>query len=391
MSDSKSPNFKVPPPRWIHRFESGSMTVRSDDAIMRIWNDLTQTQRLSAWNCERLMQRRLAAAHQRIASGRGTPHDKGLVQGGGYSRARIGCRPRQVLLRSNGGEEREEQKRKRYNNRRSKRLLEFQLQHARGCAHPGCTLAPVDGVESMMPFLLFEHDHIDPALKEGDVSRLSGAAKEAELEKTVCMCAWHHFLRTRDQRSSWGDRINRSPLGCKMETHARTEIDAIKERVGCQHPCHGLMPYASMIPSLDTDPRAIGFFHVSHVRLDHPRPKQTTRHRDHLADLRSGAAVVHCKSCHQVWTTCENARLYDTPLSQHQDALVRRRFPAFVQHFDMQTAGFDWRAQRATINDRRNQARHVPLTFQQLQQQQKHSHCAHTDHSEEKKEEAGER
>ncbi len=91
-----------------------------------------------------------------------------------------------------------------------------------------------------------------------------------------------------------------------------------------------------------------GFLEVSHV---HRRSvKGTESDRDRLANLVDSTAVVHCRFCHKLYTICEFAKLYDTPMCQDQFAKLLVQAPAFVQHFEQSTQGYDWAAERAKLS-----------------------------------------
>ena len=215
-------------------------------------------------------------------------------------------------------------------------LLEFRLANTPGCIVDGCPLA-VDRVEVVLLGLI-ESDHRDQSMKISEVSRMHHSLRQAEVEKTDALCIWHHFVKTRKQ-SNHTDAPNR---------HHRLarKLAALKIRHGCQHPCHSMMPYSSLVPDGDIDPLVAGFLDVSHLK----RGKLQKGYASSLADLEEGRAEVHCKFCHRMFTSCERAKLTDAPFAQHQFGSLLKLVPSFVQHFDQVTASFDWAAERARIS-----------------------------------------
>lgn len=63
-----------------------------------------------------------------------------------------------------------------------------------------------------------------------------------------------------------------------------------------------------------------------------------------------------CSFCHVLYTLCEDAKIYDTALTQQQFALLLRQVPSFVAVFDQWTVGFDWDGERERISTRRKNA-----------------------------------
>ncbi len=183
--------------------------------------------------------------------------------------------------------------------------------------------------------MLLQYDHREDEEKTDCVSSLFGSAREAEVQKTDCKCAWHHFMHTRVQMGYTPDGKYCTNTGLKLQLRKR------KEKTGCQHPLHKGMPYSSLVPSSCDDPLVYGFLDVSHVRLGRTASK-THGEAQLLADLDSGAAVIHCKFCHFLYTVCENAMKFSSAKSQYYFSVLLRKLPAFVQHFDESTAGFDW-------------------------------------------------
>jgi hypothetical protein len=237
--------------------------------------------------------------------------------------------------------------------RASEERLQFRLRTAQGCSVPECPLRPpATNTPQHAIFLRWlEHDHVDPDTKVGNLANMRGDARDAELKKTVCLCAWHHFLRTRDQLHY---RSSREAPTC------RREIAAEKERRGCQHPLHQQMPYARILPSSWTeDSLAHAFLEVSHhVRGIAKRTNNGTERADaHHRDLETGDAVVFCRFCHLLYTALESRALYGSnAFNDHQFHCALIQFPAFVAHFEMTTAGFDWESERSRIMKKRKRA-----------------------------------
>jgi len=221
------------------------------------------------------------------------------------------------------------------------------LEHAKGCSVEGCPLESVAfGSAGDLFFTLLEHDHVEgfdaaSGGKVGEVTHLRGAARSAEVPKTRCLCAWHHFERTARQR---GFRTVD-----KLPNPKQRVLGAWKQRVGCQHPHHSSMKFASMVPDA-SEGVALGFFDVSHkLRTPLRHLSESDRLDQYMRDLHSGDAVVMCTFCHLMYTLCEDAMMYTSALTVHQIAILRDRWPAFFQSFAEWTAGFDWDAERLRI------------------------------------------
>lgn len=230
---------------------------------------------------------------------------------------------------------------------RSARRLAIRLAYSRGCIFPGCPLGP--SIVNTPILALLEQDHIDPTTKVGSLNEVRVHLVETEAANTQCLCLWHHSLRTRSQRTY-------HPISKLIELKnppAKIAVALWKEMTHCEYPHHDQMPYASLVPTAEQDPLVFGFMHVSHVKRGRvfERLYHSARHLD---DLTHGRAVVHCSFCHGLYTACENGTLYQTPYAQYQLEQIRIRFPAFIEYFKAQTAGFDWIAERDRI--RRRQA-----------------------------------
>jgi len=231
--------------------------------------------------------------------------------------------------------------------RQSTELLDFRQRHATGCSVVGCPLAP-SGSDVILTLL--EHDHINRTTKIDSVTQLTGSARVSELAKTRVLCCWHHFAKTRDEHR----HMNVSERPCvQLRKLGQRKLDT-----GCQHPLHSQMPYAQLVP-VSGDPLVVGFLEVSHItRGCESKLNQdpSARASAYSADLISGRAVVHCKFCHRLYSLCEAARLYTTPLTQHQYGLLLRRYPSFVQYFDIAVSDFDWDACKARLVQRQSLA-----------------------------------
>ena len=223
--------------------------------------------------------------------------------------------------------------------RDSQERLDMRVMYNPGCSIDGCPLAP----GGWLMFTLLENDHVDPSTKVAEVTSMRGIARHAEQLKTVCLCVWHHFVRTREQRNH--RPIEERVLTAYGKSHLVCATVLWKETTHCEHPMHAQMPYASLVPQADDDALMVGFLQTSHV-LRGVRSVEGS-----LTDLLSGAAVVHCKFCHLLWTLCETTQMSQRPFTAHQYSQLSREYPAFVAHFLSATAGFDWKAEKRRVHD----------------------------------------
>jgi len=305
----------------------------SPDAAIAGWKAMTRRRRQRWWKHDSDNKALVAAAAAKVAAGTADTRTANFAARGGY---------RAHASKEEADAVREEAARVAAH-RRSQDALEFRLQHAKGCSIEGCPLAPPAGGEPPVLLGLLEHDHIDRSTKVAKVTELKGDARIAELQKTQCLCMWHHFLRTREQLGILPIEERKK----KPTDRYAIALATRKERVHCEHPMHGSMPYASLVPSASDDPLVYGFLHASHVLRGGLHNTHFNRRSEAiLSDLASGAVVIHCKFCHALWTLAEDAQLADTPLTQHQYRLLPS---AFVEHFKEKTAGFDWKAERVRI------------------------------------------
>lgn len=113
------------------------------------------------------------------------------------------------------------------------------------------------------------------------------------------------------------------------------------------------MPYASLVPSQEEEPRIHTFMQRSHKRRGRAKRKRLSkmghnrRARVHLKHI-DEVATIQCEFCHQLFTLCEDAQLFpDSPYTQHQYRLLYEQEPVFVAMFILETIDFDWAAQRA--------------------------------------------
>jgi hypothetical protein len=229
--------------------------------------------------------------------------------------------------------------------RLSQERLRFRKTHAIGCIRPMCPLAPSsdvlkvgDNVISNLHCLL-EFDHRDAASKVNIVSKMSGLQRELEMQKTDCVCVWHHFLHTRHQMGHKG-------------THApkfryRADVVKWKER-GCRHPLHASMPYAAIVPTPLEDPLAAGFYDISPTALACGSAHTLLGSLAELStvdSLEEGFTTILCKFCRKLQMMCEKHKLHpNASLSSDQYKVLRIRHPAFVAHFEKSTAGVDWKS-----------------------------------------------
>ncbi len=221
-------------------------------------------------------------------------------------------------------------------NRHSKRWLDFRQSNATGCSVPGCVL---QGPLCLALVPLIEHDHVDDSSKLGEMSHMPLKKRDAELQKTICVCLWHHQLHTRVQNGI-KPAVDR-PGG------ARRKLSFRKEQLGCQHPLHSSMVYASLVPAAKDDPLMYGFLHVSHVSVG---PKADHKDSSKIRDLDRGAAVIHCAFCHKLYTVLEYSKLHARAASRAYEAAMRAKFPEFCAHFDSATAGTDWEKHSKSIH-----------------------------------------
>lgn len=329
----RNADISKPTPSWLAR---RVMKGKDPTTAVAEWDAMPRREHQWRWHSENKKNTFLAEAKAKVAEGTASVHIARFVD--------RGCR-RAYATREDAIAAKKETKRESVH-RKSQAILEFRMEHAKGCSVEGCPLAPPAEGEPPVILSLLEHDHIDRETKVGMVTALNGEARVRELAKTRCVCLWHHFLHTRKQKGY-------VPAGQRTGTGAAPdakELASWKERVHCQHPLHGSMPYASLVPSVKDDPIMLGFLEVSHVFRGgaHNRDRANEAKRN-MDELRSGAAVVHCSFCHALWTLAESAHMADTPFAQHQYRLLA---PAFVEHFKEKTAGFDWKAERLRINRR---------------------------------------
>ncbi len=323
-----APPVQRPPQEWIK--EQDQLFGIDEIHALKLWCSMSFKQRHN-------IRRRLATlekVRKKVSAGSKDNRLLRAVQTGIYRRpqASLSLVQRTKLW--------EEERRERL----SRELLSFQSLHKTGCVIDGCPLNAVD--DAYRPLL--EHDHIDQASKISDIARLHGSRRDDELPKTRCLCLWHHWVRTREQRA-----VKPTPdLRCKKMRKLALE----KERRGCQHPLQSGMVYASLIPLSTMDPRMYGFLQVSHVRLDSSQKAAGKRATvvSKLQDVESGAAVIHCYFCHKLYTVLENGMLFpDSSVSARYADALRLRHPDFSRHFDNATSGMDWGAHSALIRSRK--------------------------------------
>lgn len=222
-----------------------------------------------------------------------------------------------------------------YLERKSKSWLDFKEKNANRCSEKGCVI----GSTPETTFACFlDFDHVDPSTKVERLAVLKGATREAELPKTVVRCLWHHFLHTRDDRRY-------APVS-ERRGFAAPALGTLKEKRGCQHPLHSTMPYAAMIPSADRDLLVVGFFGVTRLRLVHKSGRTVSYHGNLLNAIEAEEAVIHCNFCHKLYRLCGNAQIHETSTTRQQFLHLKKYHPAFVEHFEKQTAGYNWEAEK---------------------------------------------
>lgn len=321
-------NSKPPPPEWKPDLEG-------EVERMAAWCSLPVHARSNFKKQQAARAKYVELYSKAAAAGVATKRQLTYIERGGAFR--VGSK--------DAMEERKARESKQANDAKSAKTLAFQLEHIRGCSEPGCPLAHPAQHASFTPLLcLFEHDHIDPEEKVDCVTKLTGQLRQDELLKTRVLCLWHHHLRTREQLGHG-----------QIQNPVIHPLAAYKAEVQCQHPCHASMAHASVVVDLQS-PSALAFLEVSHVNLG------STVQRTSSGTMKAGlmlqhlqsvppTAVVHCSFCHALYTLCERATLRTAPLVVHQLGQLRLQYPAFVQHFEQMTAGFDWDAERVRQSD----------------------------------------
>jgi hypothetical protein len=231
------------------------------------------------------------------------------------------------------------------NDRASAEWLAFKVKHVKGCSVPGCDLGP--GKIDAVLLCLFDYVRAIPGQPTLAVFTSRGAAREEVAAKTACKCLWHHFSHTASEQ-------NYQPVS-RVRDQGPRDIARIKEARGCQHPLHATMPYSALVRGALETPSGVGFLDVSHVT----RGRSTRRlsHHERIDDLATGAAVVHCKFCHRLYTLCEAANLTSTDFTRQQFELLSSTYPKFVDHFNQATAGFDWAKERDRVNQEKSAGR----------------------------------
>jgi len=232
-----------------------------------------------------------------------------------------------------------------YRIRRSEAVLDFRREHANGCSIAGCPLGTGAAWDSFPLLALLEHDHVSRATKKGHVTRLGPERRLIELPKTQSLCLWHHYQKTCSEYVRVAARKYPEPT-------CRGKLRKVKLERGCEHPLHAGMPYASLMANSHPNNETAGFLHVSHSTRGDRLYKMDKDARSTIlySDLSNDKASVCCKFCHALYTLCEGARLYTTPLTQNQFGILLKLSPAFVQHFDVATSGFDWDKERQRMS-----------------------------------------
>lgn len=315
----------APPTAWIASQVAGGLP---ENEVQKKWNGMTQHQRQYRRKYAERKAKIQEIAQAKVDAGSTDSRTLTVARQGGYARLKT---PEFVAFARAAARARDSE-------RTSSAWLTFRRNTAKGCTVKGCVLAPADSDPLLC---LLEHDHVDPDQKTSDLARLHGEERLAEAEKTQVKCLWHHFIHTREHR---GDK----PIPQKKKGWSPI-LALVKVRTGCEHPLHASMPYASLVPSYKDDPLLAGFMEVSHIdcreSLD-SSVRNGARNVALLEHLASEKAVVHCSFCHRLYTMCEHASMSNTSGCQYQYAVLLRRFPAFVQHFDEVTSAVDWEEER---------------------------------------------
>lgn len=325
---SKLYNFRGVP--MAHPPVSWRRDVTDPDERQAQWVSVTWRQRHRAMYNAEAVDRKIADANTAVELGVAT-HRQQTIAERGHLRPKGYATPEdQAIARAKDAD--------RSVNRESASILRFRLERVHGCTIQGCPLSSPEPSDRILS--LFEFDHINRDTKIAYVTKLKGIERDAEFEKTQVLCLWHHFEKTRDERNYRANSNRAERVQCILgqEKNAR----------GCEHPCHSAMAYADIVPRAEhaDSTRSTGFFHVSHIRREHTHPViGNSRAMRHIADLKAGTAVVHCCFCHRLYTLCENAARSQRPYSDREFAVLLKQSPAFVQHFNEATAGYDWSIQ----------------------------------------------
>jgi len=309
-----------PPPSWKSRSDE-SERIES-------YNVISPNEKRKAWASMIERRKRLEWLKARLLENPSDSRSKTIVKNGG----------RRKYTDATASNAADYQSRRQSWHRRSMEDLAFRQKYAKGCSYVGCVLAPAaeSTRASDVLFTLLEHDHIERQTKVACVTNLTGDARMKELEKTQVLCIWHHFLKTRDEIGREVDVVNNEKITVKVRCY--------KMSVGCQHPLHSTMSYASMIPIVQQDIKMSGFLHVTHV---HRGVARQLKAEAQMEDIQNNKAVIYCKMCHSLYTLCQNAHVHpDSPLTQHQYQLLQVQTPAFVAHFEIANSEFDWSAER---------------------------------------------
>jgi len=353
---------RKPAPEWWNEQQlSLSSSLSPEDMRLR-WAALSNIGRSSAVQCFRLKQSRLASVQARLAtidstttltavpSSRALTAARNFVAKGGRtmhpSKAAYFVSKRECALKKS--------------KLRSAETLEFRRKHASYCSIPGCVLGAITtdsassiqsdrnhaGTDAINVLLdLINLDHIDPKTKIDVVTALSGPLRLEELKKTQPLCLWHHFLKTREEKGI------RSLFDV---THDYRVVALIKTFLGCQHPEHDSMKYASLVPKSSDDPRMFNFLEISHIRRGNSAYSGLNINSTIFRHILGGLAVVHCKFCHALYTVCERHHLTpESPYLADQYNVLKRISPQFVQQFEESTAGFPWATEAQRMTDQR--------------------------------------
>jgi len=318
---------RPPPPSWKRD------SIIGDAARMEAWTTTTTNkQRHNAWTSWGVNVRRLRMAKERLEAGTANRRTVAYVAAGRQHRYATPEESAAAHRRAIDV----------FNARVSVSLLAFRRAQSPGCSIPDCPLGPCD--EEPLLYLL---NRVGAGRwTESSAERAAADPVERAKPPPVTLCAWHYHARLCDARG----------VDVPVRLSSR-QLGQMKIESGCSHPLHASMPYASLVPTPGDDRRVVAFLQVSHVRRGRERIRDpATLEAVYIRDLQSGEAVIHCDFCHRLVTLCEMARLHDTEYAQQQFALLLRRFPSFVQHFDESTAGFDWAAEAERLRVRRSNA-----------------------------------
>jgi hypothetical protein len=329
--------FCMPPPsEWLSKrkaeIHKASGMIPDDGVLLHEWRNMTSSKRAGQVKAIRQKQRRLERAKAQVDAGTSSVRTQNIVKNSGYRRydtpedAAAGYKVSTIEKHV----------------RRSEWWLNYTDSRAPGCSVPGCVLATCN-LQSLL-----QDDHLDETLKVGCTWKLYGAQFEAEILKTVRVCAWHHFLHTRVQ-------LGYHPVDDEVKGSTKRIIRQMKQEAECQCAGHQLFSFAELIPDAPQDSLRYGFFQVSHIERTSKVGTGISANdklQQHLEDLESRPprALLFCTFCHLLWTLCERNTIQLTqgwhlPYTSVQYARLQKTpgGTELIQQFSKLTANTDWK------------------------------------------------